>query len=238
MMQRGTRHELLARLVREVEKAQTTHPLRVAIDGMPAVGKTSLADELSDALRARGRWVIRATIEDFLFPRAQRYSRGPSSPEGCYFDSHDHEAIRQKLLEPLGPNGNRRFWPAVYHRETDTAVRSASSTAPADAVLLFDGVFLLRPEIVKHWDLSIFMTASFDRALERARSRGTALAGLAADTAEIEHAWRNRYRPSQELYALEANPTEHANIIVDNEDVERPRWSVRGAPTGKCASPH
>jgi uridine kinase len=44
-------------------------------------------------------------------------------------------------------------------------------TASADAVLLLDGVFLLRPELIDRWDLSIFVSAAFEQILDRARIR-------------------------------------------------------------------
>jgi hypothetical protein len=62
-MYEGTRGELLDRLAGAIESATTSHPLRVAVDGPPAAGKTTLADELAALLRARGREVIRATTE-------------------------------------------------------------------------------------------------------------------------------------------------------------------------------
>jgi uridine kinase len=45
------------------------------------------------------------------------------------------------------------------------------TTAAIDAVLLFDGVFLLRTELFNRWDLRIFVSATFGRALERSRLR-------------------------------------------------------------------
>src|SRR5438270_6622337 len=116
-MDNGTRDELLDRLAAEIECVPTAHPLRVAIDGRPAAGKTTLADELAVVLRARGREVIRATIEGFLVPRSQRYRRGIDSAEGCYHDSFDFDGLHRVLLDPLGPTGDRRFWRAVYDRE-------------------------------------------------------------------------------------------------------------------------
>jgi hypothetical protein len=83
------------------------------VDGPPAAGKTTLADELAAVLRAQGRDVIRASIDDFLFPRAQRYPRGEYSAEGSYFDTHDYDALNRVLLDPLGPGGDRRFQHAV-----------------------------------------------------------------------------------------------------------------------------
>jgi uridine kinase len=75
-MGHGSRDEMLAHLTQSVASVAVAHPVRVAIDGPPASGKTTLADELAVALGAQDLVVIRATIDDFLFPRAQRYRRG------------------------------------------------------------------------------------------------------------------------------------------------------------------
>jgi uridine kinase len=107
-MGRGTRGELLDRLAGAIESVITPHPLRVAVDGPPAAGKTTLADELALLLRTRGREVIRASTEGFHLPRAQRYRRGEFSPEANYHDSFDYDTLRRVLLDPLGPDGDRR----------------------------------------------------------------------------------------------------------------------------------
>ena len=136
-MDKGTRGELLGRLAEAIESVTSAHPRRVAVDGPPAAGKTTLADELAVVLRAQGREVIRASIEGFLLPRAQRYRRGEHSPEGCYLDSFDYDALHRVLLDPLGPGGDRRFQQAIYDYGTDTAMSEPFTTAPANAVLLF-----------------------------------------------------------------------------------------------------
>ena len=191
-MHEGTRGELLDRLAGAIESATTSHPLRVAVDGPPAAGKTTLADELAALLRARGREVIRATTESFHLPRAQRYRRGEFSPEANYHDSFDYDTLRRVLLDPLGPGGDRRYQHAVYDIDTDTAVSPPVTTATADAVLLLDGVFLLRPELIDRWDLSIFVSAPFEQIVDRARIRDLALLG---STAEVERRFRTRYIP-------------------------------------------
>ncbi|MFI6585126.1 cytidylate kinase family protein [Embleya sp. NPDC050493] len=226
-MDQGTRSELVGRLAEAVGSVTTAHPLRVAIDGPPAAGKTTLADELAIVLRAAGRDVIRATIDDFLFPRAQRYRRGQYSAEGCYFDAHDRAALCRVLLDPLGPGGDRRFRHEVYDSDTDTPLSPPAMTAPADAVLLFDGVFLLRPELIDRWDLRIFVSVPFEKTVDRARNRGMAPAGSTADATEIDRSWHNRYIPSQRLYFADAQPIDHADVIVYNDDLQRPAWEVR-----------
>jgi uridine kinase len=175
---KGTRGELLDRLARAIESVAASHPLRVAVDGPPAAGKTTLADELALLLRARGREVIRASSEGFHLPRAQRYRRGEFSPEANYRDSFDYPALRRVLLDPLGPDGDRRYQRAVYDLDADTALSQPATTAAADAVLLLDGVFLLRPELIDRWDLSIFVSAAFEHRPAR-RTRWTVPAGAA-----------------------------------------------------------
>ena len=223
-MENGTRGQILCRLAEAIESVTTAHPVRVAVDGPPAAGKTTLADELASVLGNRGREVIRSSIESFLLLRAQRYRRGEDSPEGCYHDSFDFDALHRVLLDPLGPDGDRRFQQAVYDRDTDTALSPPVTTAAADAVLLFDGVFLLRPELIDRWDLRIFVSAAFEETLARARIRDLTPLGSAA---RVEQRFRNRYLPSQQHYFDTVRPTDLADIVVYNDERERPAWKVR-----------
>lgn len=91
-------------------------------------------------------------------------------------------------------------------------------------MLLFDGVFLLRPELIDRWDLRIFVSAAFEETLNRARIRDLASLGSAA---RVEQRFRNRYLPSQQHYFDTARPTDYADIIVHNDDPQRPPWEAR-----------
>lgn len=180
-MHNDTRDELISRLAEAVGSVTITHPTRVAVDGPAAAGKSTLAHELAVILRAQGHEVISASIEGFLLPRSRRYRRGEYSAEACYHDSFDYDVLHRVLLDPLGPGGDRRFQQAVFDFSTDTALSQPVRTAPADVVLLFDGVFLLRPELIDRWDLRIFVSAAFDETLDRARTRDQALFGSATE---------------------------------------------------------
>ncbi|MEN3614775.1 uridylate kinase [Plantactinospora sp. ZYX-F-223] len=222
-MTQGTRDEMLGRLAEAVRSVTGAHPTRVAVDGPPAAGKTTLADELAVVLREQGRDVIRATIDDFLFPRAQRYPRGEYSAEGCYYDTHDYDTLNRVLLDPLGPGGDRRFQHAVYDRTADTALSPPVMTAPADAVLVFDGVFLMRPELIDRWDLRIFVSTALEKTVDRAVIRERRV----LSRAEVERRWRKRYIPSQQFYFATVHPTHHANIIVHNDEPQQPVWETQ-----------
>src|SRR5262249_39050048 len=120
---------------------------RVAIDGLDGAGKTTFADELADILRMLPRDVIRASVDGFHNPRALRYRRGRSSPEGYFEDSYNYAALKKHLLDPLSPGGSRRYRAAVFDHVTDTPVSIPEREAPASSILLFDGIFLHRPEL-------------------------------------------------------------------------------------------
>jgi uridine kinase len=215
-----TRADLIGLLAGRIDSTRRPHPLRVAVDGVDAAGKTTLADELVAPLAARGRPAIRASIDGFHRARVDRHRRGAESPEGYYLDSFDHDAIHANLLGPLGPGGTRRYRTAAFDHRTDRAVHVPRLTAPQRAVLVFDGVFLMRPELDDGWDLRIFLTADFEITLARAVERDRALFGGPAAT---ELRYRRRYVPGQQIYLRAAGPLERADVVIDNSDPSRPR---------------
>jgi|SRR5579871_147930 uridine kinase len=206
---------LLDELAARIANLPHTHPLRVAVDGVDASGKTTLADELAHALTAYGRPVIRASIDGFHRPRADRYRHGADSPDSYYLDAFDYPAVRTALLLPLGPGGTRRYRRAIFDYRRDTPLASDEELAPADAILVMDGVFLLRPELSDCWDYRIFVDAPFEVTLARAVQRDVALFG---SPAAVEARYQQRYIPAQRRYLQEVHPRERANAVVLNTE--------------------
>ena len=208
--------EALARLILRVERP---HPVRVAIDGPDAAGKTILANELAPLLESSGRPVIRASVDDFHRPRAARSARGPESPEGYYFDSFDYPALRAALLDPLGAGGDRRFRRRVFDFRTDKPVAAPTETAADNAILLLDGVFLLRRELIDLWDFRVFVAVPFAETQRRAATRDLALLG---DEEAVRHRFAVRYVPGQQLYYGRTHPQVKADVVIDNVDPDLP----------------
>lgn len=214
-----TQEAVLSQLADMIVSLQRSHPLRIAIDGIDASGKTTLADQLMPVIEQRGRSVIRASIDGFHRPRSERYQRGPVSLAGYYEDSFDYPSLQSALLHPLGPNGNRRYRHAIFDVRNDIPLVTTEEQAPPDAILLFDGVFLLRPELNTLWDYRIFVHVDFEVALQRAMVRDQTLFG----TPEAVHArYLQRYIPGQRLYFQLAHPQKLADVIVENNDPAHP----------------
>jgi uridine kinase len=213
------RSQLLWEIASRITQIKQTHPVRVAVDGPDAAGKTTLAQELIEPLQSYGRPVIRASIDGFHNPARIRYRRGTASPEGYYYDSFDYHALIVSLLSPLGPGGSRRYVWALFDYRTDAEVQTPIQIAEANAILLFDGVFLLRPELTGYWDYTIFVDATFEVTLARAALRDAALFG---SVEEVGRRYERRYIPGQKLYFDECRPKERAKVLVDNNDPQNP----------------
>jgi uridine kinase len=92
-------------------------------------------------------------------------------------------------------------------------------TAPADAILLVDGVFLYRPELNDLWDFGIFVDIDFDLVLERGSQRDQAwMDSLAA----AEDRYRNRYIPGEKLYLAAVRPTSTPTSLSTTETSPTP----------------
>ena len=220
------RVQLLDELAHRIVHIERPHPIRVAIDGVDAAGKTTLAEDLVTPLQACGRPVIRASIDGFHHPAHRRYQRGSASPEGYYRDSFNYQALIESLLAPLGLGGSRWYRAAVFDFRLDAAVQVPLCVAESNAVLLFDGVFLLRPELRSYWEFIIFVETAFEVTLVRAQQRDLALFGTVA---EVTKRYEQRYMPGQRLYLEECQPKERATVVVENNDPWHPvLWEGKG----------
>jgi uridine kinase len=225
-----TRTAAVEQLAAAIVALRPGHPARVAIDGVDGAGKTTLADELVEPLRRAGREVIRASIDGFHYPREVRYARGPDSPEGYFLDSFDYDAVRRELLDSLGPTGDRKFRIAVFDYRTDRTVESARQSASREAVLLFDGVFLSRPELEGSWDMTVWLDVPFEITIERAIARDSRRGGDAAST---RAKYERRYVPGQRLYLAQCRPLERADVVFYNSDLDRPKVMSGARSQGK-----
>ena len=213
------RDDLLKNIAEVVVSIKCAHPIRVAVDGIDASGKTTLADELVAPLQERGYTVIRASVDRFHLPQVIRHRRGSLSPEGYYYDSFDYEALKADLLEPLGEGGNRRYRTEKFDFRDNRAVEGMWHVADEHSILIVDGVFLQRPEINAYWDMRIWVDIPFEVALARACQRDLELFG---SVETVQARYRKRYFPGQQLYFDQCKPKLKAHLIVENSDPLHP----------------
>ena len=198
--------------------------VRVGVDGRDGAGKTTFADLLAVALRDGGAEVHRASIDDFQNSSAIRYSRGRENPQGYYHDGFDVDGLTRELLDPFAPGGSGLGRLVLFDVESDRELVGEPVLAGPRSILICDGVFLHRPELVDRWEVSIYLRVDPDIALARGLARDIE---RSHDEALERRLYQRRYAPAQEIYHEAVNPGLVADIVVDNSDLERP-YLVRG----------
>ncbi|WP_435743366.1 uridine kinase [Microbacterium sp. PMB16] len=208
------RTEFLTTLVALMPVTEPEGPnLIVGIDGVDGSGKTRLADELAARMPA-SRPVARVSIDGFHDVRSRRYRRGKDSPEGFWLDSYDYERFRREVIDPFR-RGRGTYLPVGHDVDSDRVLTGPRLDVPRGSILLVDGIFLHRPELIDIWDLSVFLDVPFTESVRRMSARD----GLPADPDATENA---RYVGGQRLYLTECRPAEQAAILVDYANLDRP----------------
>lgn len=181
----------------------------IAVDGVDGSGKTSFASRLGCAIDRAGRPAVIVHEDDFLAPQATRYRLGRDSPEGFFRDSYDLAALIRHVLDPLRPGGDRRVRPRVFDHRTDAPIDAPVEEVPVNAVVIVEGMFLHRDELVDWWDWSVFLDVPFTETARRMAHRD----GTHPDP---EHPTMRRYVQGQRIYLAACRPRERATVVLDN----------------------
>jgi uridine kinase len=203
--------DVLASLAAEILHNYPHGRVIVAIDGQDGAGKTHFAEELAATLRHGGHSSFHASIDDFHRSRAERHARGADSADGYYRDSFNYILFRRILVDPFKAGRFTSFVLKGFDHNRDADVEPKWLTAPDDAILVIDGIFLNRPELRGLWNYSVWLDVDSDVANSRMLDR---------DGPSIHP---ERYEGGRAIYLKEAKPREVATAIVDNNDFEHPR---------------
>ena len=215
------RESVLKSLTDAVLAKPVGHPLRVAVDGLSAAGKTTLADELESQIVECGRPALRASIDDFHVPGHKFRSRNEEyTPETYYRESYDYGAVRRLLLEPLGPGGDRRVRTGIWDSYADVAIGGDRLTVDKHAIVIVDAAFALHPLLSDQWDVVVWVDVDQGTALRRACQRDVAWAGSVEIVASR---YLRRTFPAHDLYISETHAPDVADFVMDNRVPERPR---------------
>lgn len=215
------RDALLVSVARQIVELPGPGTVRVAVDGVDGAGKSMFTDELARVVAALERPVIRAGVDGFHHPREIRYRRGRANAQGYFHDSYDYAALRAVLLDPLSPGGSGRYRRVAFDHVGNRPAMAEWEQAAAGSVLLFDGIFLHRPELAGYWDYSIFLHASFPTTFARMCVRD----GFDRDPFAASN---RRYVEGQQLYLAACEPARKASVVIDNDDLRNPRILTTG----------
>lgn len=186
-------------------------PAVIAVDGVDGSGKTTFASRLGSAVERAGRPAIIVHEDDFLAPQEVRYRLGRESPKGFFRDSYDLAALATHVLDPLRPGGDRRIRRRAFDHRLDAPIEAPVEEVLVDAVVIVEGMFLHRDELVDRWDWSVFLDVPFTETVRRMAQRD-------GSHPDPEHRTMRRYVEGQRIYLEACRPRERATVVLDNTE--------------------
>lgn len=183
----------------------------MAISGIDGSGKGYTSALLAEYLRARALKVAVLNIDGWLNLPSVRFST-TRPHEHFYRNAIRFDEMFRELVLPLRDRKSVRL-EADFAEETASSYRRHVYSYENIDVILLEGIYLLKREHQRHYDLSIWLECSFETALERAIAR--AQEGLSP--AETVRAYRTIYFPAQELHFAVDGPRDAADLVVLND---------------------
>ena len=208
--------------VAERVTAQLPGRVMIGIDGRTGSGKTTFGHELAQVLAAQGLTVLRASLDDFKRPWADRHLYDRESGEGYFRNAFDYHALARLLFEPFTDQSPHGVALCALDPITQVDHSTTRVTVPETAVLIVDGVFAFRDEINQWWTLRVWLDVDRECSTARGIGRDRAREG---DQTEALH--RDRYGTAEAVYLTEADPLARADIVINNDDFGVP-FIVRG----------
>jgi uridine kinase len=130
----------------------------VGVDGPTGIGRTQLCEEM----RRRAGDVTVIPASDFLRPTRQSPLAGLSSQE-VFEDCFDWERLRREVLEPLSKGRQ-----VVYKRGPGKSNSGEWVRIDPEGIVLFEGIYTLRPELYPFYDYTVFVKSSADSPMDEA----------------------------------------------------------------------
>lgn len=213
----------MQRLVDEIVAARARTAAReatlVAISGIDGSGKGFVTAQVVAELAARGLAVASINIDGWLDLPQVRFS---DVEPAAHFYAHAirFDALFAELVLPLRARRSIVL-DADFAAETATSfVKHRWAFADVDVIVL-EGIYLLKRELRRHYDVSAWIDCTFETALERALARGQE--GLPAD--DTIAAYQRIYFPAQEIHFMRDAPRAAATVVLEND----PRLARPGA---------
>jgi uridine kinase len=193
------------------EKMPRNQSLLVGISGIDASGKGFITAKLAEAIESRGFKVANINIDGWLNLPNIRFDKN-NLAENFYKKAIRFEEMFKKLILPLRENRSIKLT-GDFAEETAAKFRKHEYFYEEIDIILLEGIFLFKNDLVEYFDLKIWIECSFEMALQRAIARSQEN----LSPAETVKAYQTIYFPAQKIHFAEDNPLEKAHLIFSND---------------------
>jgi len=203
--------EQLVKAIRRVRSnTSRDKAVLVAISGIDASGKGYVTEKLAAALQAEGFNAAVINIDGWLNLPQVRFDPN-DLPANFYRNAIRFDEMFEQLVLPLRSSRSIDLV-AKFTQETSIEYLEHRYEFEDIDIILLEGIFLFKRELIHHYDLKIWVDCPFETALERAIARSQE--GLSPK--ETIRAYRTIYFPAQRIHLGLDDARSAADILIDN----------------------
>jgi len=124
--------------------------------------------------------------------------------------------LRRVALNPLTEGDSNLCKTKYFNHRTNSLEESLPVEIESNSILIFDGIFLHRKELIDYWDYSLFLDVSRKESLRRCYERDK------SGSPDIDFPNNRRYVLGQKIYLNKCNPKSLASVVINNENYDSP----------------
>jgi len=192
-------------------------PVIIGINGVDTSGKTEFANCLATYLEAKGRNTQVIHLDDFHNPLSLR-RQGRNEQEAYIDHAFNLNLLTEAILDPVHGKQAVDVQLDLLDVDTDTYTNKKHYVIDQQTVVIVEGTLLYREPLIERIDYKIYLDISFEEVIRRARQRDVPKYGAA-----ILQKYQQKYIPIQNWYIEKYAPHRICNLVIDNENHERPK---------------
>lgn len=203
--------DLCNALLSAYKKHNSSSTFTVAISGIDASGKGTIAGNLHAALSLSGLKPALIRLDDWQMPKSISLMK-ENAAENFYYNSFRWHALFNQVISPLKKTGNLQLHYPLIQMDKDEVITASYDFRDVDIILL-EGIFLFKKEFISQFDFRIWVNCSFDNGLKRALKRNQEC--LQAE--DLLYDYLTYYYPAQMHHFNKDNPGEQVDFVFNND---------------------
>jgi len=205
-------------VLNEIKKRkQKNRAFILGINGIDGSGKTEFAKSFKKFLLLNRHKAQIINMDDFFNPKEERYS-GNNQVYNYFHKSFNIDILINELLMPISKGKCFRKKLTLLNIKTNKYNIRKEYILENDTVVIFEGIFLFRKELLNFIDYKIFLEISFQESMKRMKNRDIPIYG----NIMLEKI-SNKIFPAQKKYLRIYLPFLKADILIDNTNWDFPK---------------
>jgi uridine kinase len=199
-------------IVQRFHQHRSANAFTIAISGIDASGKSSVAAQIKYLLEENNLNVALLNIDDWQMPKSISFLK-ENAAANFYHNAFRWNAFFDSLLIPLQNNHSVNVTANLVDINKDKVYSKQYSFTKVD-IILVEGIFLLMKDTRAFFDYKVWIECSFKTAQQRAIARNQE--GLLPE--QLIYDYKTFYYPAQ-LFHFKKDRPQHAADFIFNNDI-------------------